>query len=105
MDTTDRIIAEKLKTKLSEKISLIDLRIFGSRARGEGDNYSDMDVFLEVETLDRNQKEAIYELTWETGLEYGLVISPLIFTREEIEHSPLRSSPVLMNIFREGIVV
>jgi predicted nucleotidyltransferase len=105
MDTTDRIIAEKLKTKLSEKISLIDLRIFGSRARGEGDNYSDMDVFLEVETLDRNQKEAIYELTWETSLEYGLVISPLIFTREEIEHSPLRSSPVLMNIFREGIVV
>jgi predicted nucleotidyltransferase len=105
MDTTDRIIAEKLKTKLSEKISLIDLRIFGSSARGEGDNYSDMDVFLEVETLDRNQKEAIYELTWETGLEYGLVISPLIFTREEIEHSPLRSSPVLMNIFREGIVV
>lgn len=50
MDTTDRIIAEKLKTRLSEKISVIDLRIFGSRERGEGDNYSDMDVFLEVES-------------------------------------------------------
>ena len=105
MDTTDRIIAEKLKSRLSEKIPLIDLRIFGSRARGEGDNDSDMDVFLEVESLDRNQKEIIHDLTWETGLEYGLVISPLIFTREEIENSPLRSSPVLMNIFREGVVI
>ena len=105
MDTTDRIIAEKLKSRLSEKIPLIDLRIFGSRARGEGGNDSDMDVFLEVESLDRNQKETIHDLTWETGLEYGLVISPLIFTMEEIENSPLRSSPVLMNIFREGIIV
>ena len=105
MDTTDRIIAEILKTRLSEKISLIDLRIFGSRARGEGDNNSDMDVFLEVESLDRNQKETIHDLTWETGFEYGLVITPLIFTREEIENSPLRSSPVLTNIFREGVVI
>jgi uncharacterized protein len=105
MDTTDRIIAEKLKSRLSEKILIIDMRIFGSRARGEGDNYSDMDVFLKVESLNRDQKETIHDLTWETGLEYGLVISPLIFTREEIENSPLRSSPVLMNIFREGVVI
>lgn len=105
MKKTDRIIAEKLKKRISEKIPLLDLRIFGSRARGDQDEYSDMDVFLEVESLDRNQKETIYHLTWETGLKYGLVISPLIFTRNEIENSPLRSSPILMNIMREGIVI
>jgi uncharacterized protein len=105
MNTIDRMIAEKLKSRLLDKIPLVDLRIFGSRARGDGDNYSDMDIFLEVESLDRDQKETIHDLTWEIGLEFGLVLSPLIFTREEIENSPLRSSPVLMNIFREGIIV
>ena len=105
MNIFDRTIAEILKKRLSEKIPLMDMRIFGSRARGDGDADSDMDVFLKVESLDRNQKETIYDLTWETGLEHGLVISPLIFTREEVENSPIRSSPILINIMREGIVI
>lgn len=105
MNTTAITIAEKLKSRLSEKIALVDLRVFGSRARGDEDEYSDMDIFLEVESINISSKEAILDVTWETGLEFGLVISPLVFTRNEVENSALRSSPVLMNILREGISV
>jgi len=47
MRQDDYEIAEKLRVKLSKVVSLVDFRVFGSRARGEGDEYSDMDIFLE----------------------------------------------------------
>jgi len=103
MTERDLGIAEKLKRKLSEVIPLLDFRIFGSRARGDADEFSDMDVFVKVERLDKEIKERIGEVTWEVGFENLMVISPLIFTRDEIENTPLRSSPIVQSITEEGV--
>jgi len=99
----DLKIAEELKRKLSEVIPLLDFRVFGSRAKGNADEFSDMDVFLKVERLDKEVKERIEEVTWEVGFENVMVISPLVFTRDEIENTPLRSSPIVQSITEEGI--
>ena len=99
----DRQIAEELKKRLSAAGKLLDFRVFGSRIRGDADEYSDMDVFLEVEALDGELKEKIQEIVWEVGFENYLVIATLIFTRDEIENSPLRSSPIVKSIAEEGI--
>jgi len=53
-------------------------KIFGSRARGKSDKYSDMDIFIEVENIDNKLKERIREIVWEISLEYSIYISPLI---------------------------
>lgn len=103
MNTRDYLIAKELKEKLSEIVSVVDLIVFGSRARGDQDEHSDMDIFVEVNLLDKELKERIYEIVWEVGFENLIVISPLIFTKEEIEDSPLRSSQIVRNIFEEGV--
>ena len=103
MTPRDKMIAEELKKRLSEIIPLIDFKIFGSRARGDSEEYSDMDVFLEVESINKDLKEKISEIIWEVGFNNHLVISSLIFTRDEVENSPLRVSPILKNINTEGI--
>lgn len=105
MTQKDYEIAKRLKERLSEVADLIDFRVFGSRARGSEDEYSDMDVFIEVESLNKKLKEKISETIWEVGFENFIVISPIIFTKEEIENSPLRSSPIVKNIREEGVVV
>lgn len=105
MTPKDYEIARELKKKLSEVVQLIDFRVFGSRARGDADEYSDMDVFIEVETIDRGLKRKISDITWEVGFQYLIVIVPLIFTRDEIEKSPIRSSPIVKNIVEEGVLV
>ena len=72
---------------------------------GDADEYSDLDVFVEVERLDRNLKEQLLDIAWEVGLDNLTVISPLIYTRDEIENSPHRSSPIIKIIAQEGVRV
>lgn len=105
MKHKDYEIARQLKERLSKVVQLIDFRVFGSRARGDEDEYSDMDVFIEVETLDKPLKEKIRDIIWEVGFENSVYISPLIFTRYEIEESPLRASPIVKNVTEEGVKV
>lgn len=105
MTPKDHKVAKELKEKLSKVIRLVDFRVFGSRARDEADEYSDMDVFIEVEHIDKELEDKIHHIAWEIGLANSLFISPLIFTRYEIEDSPLRLSPTVVNIEEEGVKV
>ena len=105
MIENDYIIAKELKERLSKIVRLVDFRVFGLRARGDTDEYSDMDIFIEVEYLDKQLKKQIRDITWEIGFENSTYISPLIFTRYEIEDSPLRASPIVQNITEEGVKV
>ncbi len=103
MNEEDLIIARELKRRLSELARLVDFRVFGSRARGDAEEGPDMDIFVEVETIDKNLKERIRDVAWEVGFDNSMVISPLIFTRDELENSPLRSSPIVKAITQEGL--
>ncbi len=105
MTQKDYEIAKKLKERLSEVVQLIDFKVFGSRARGKADEYSDMDIFIEVETLNKELKQKILDMAWEVGFEHFVFISPLIFTRYEIEESPLRASPIIESISEEGVKI
>jgi len=84
---------------------LIDFRLFGSRARGDADEYSDMDIFMEFETVDKELKNRIKNAAFELSLETGIVVTTLLFSRYEIEESPLRSSPIIRVIMDEGVPV
>ncbi len=103
MDTRDREIALELKRRLLKSVPLLDLRVFGSRARGDSDEYSDLDVFILVEQIDEESEQKIRDIVWEVGFENFMVISALIFTRYEVENTPLRSSQIVHNIQEDGI--
>jgi predicted nucleotidyltransferase len=97
--------ARELKKRVSKLTPLIDFRLFGSRARGDADEYSDMDIFMEFETIDRELRNRIKNAAWEMTLESGIVVTTLLFSRYEIENSPLRSSPIVRAIMEEGVPV
>ena len=97
--------ARELKKRVSKLTPLIDFRLFGSRARGDADEYSDMDIFMEFETVDRDLMSKVKNAAWEMTLESGIVVTTLLFSRHEIENSPLRSSPIVRVIMEEGVPV
>lgn len=106
MQDNDKRIALQLKDRLSTVVSLVDFKVFGSRARGDADEYSDLDIFIEVESINREQKTRISDIAWEVGFENDCtLIAPLIFTRYEIEESPLRISSIVQVIAEEGVRV
>jgi predicted nucleotidyltransferase len=105
MNEKDRITAEQLKKRLAGIVQLVDFKVFGSRARGNADEFSDLDVFIEVEAIDPVLRDAVSDAVWEVGYQNYTVISPLIFTRGEVEQSPLRASPIVRSIAEEGIAV
>ena len=97
--------ARELKKRVSKLKPLIDFRLFGSRARGDADDYSDMDIFMEFETVDKDLRSKVKNTAWEMTLESGIVVTTLLFSRHEIEDSPLRSSPIIRVIMEEGLSV
>jgi uncharacterized protein len=97
--------ARRLKDRVLKLSPLIDFRIFGSRSRGDADEFSDMDIFMEFETVDRKLKQKVKNAAWEMTLETGIVVTTLLFSRHEIEDSALRSSPIIHVILEEGIPV
>ncbi len=97
--------ARELKKRVSKLTPLIDFRIFGSRARGDADDYSDVDIFMEFETVDTELRNKVKNAAWEMTLESGIVVTTLLFSRHEIENSPLRSSPIVRVIMEEGVPV
>ena len=77
--------------------------LFGSRARGEAEPDSDMDVLLELdlERLDLATKRRIRRLAGEVSLKHSLLISFLFVDRVQARERGDYS--ILTNIREEGI--
>ena len=105
MNKADYKVAKELKERLSKALDLVDFKVFGSRTRETYDEDSDMDVFIEVEYLDKDLEDKIRDIVWEVGYENEILVSPLVFTRHELEETALRASPIVQNIDEEGVRV
>lgn len=98
-------IAREVKDRVAALTVVVDCRLFGSRARGDGAPDSDLDLYLVVESLDNRMEDRIIAICWEIGYREGLVIAPVVVSRHEIEQTALRAAPLIANIRNEGIAV
>lgn len=80
---------------------VFDVYLFGSYARGDYDQESDIDLLLVVEgKLNPAESDVLRELALDWMLEYSKLVSILEVTREEFERG---SSPLIEVVKREGI--
>lgn len=99
----DLDLAREVKQRLNGKIEIINFRIYGSRARGDADWDSDLDLYIEVPTINKEDRRFVNSVAWEVGLDNDLVISPVVVTREQIFNTPFTATPFYQAVEREGI--
>jgi predicted nucleotidyltransferase len=73
--------------------------LFGSRARGEGRDDSDLDIFVLLDAMSRQDRNDILNLGADIGLEHRLIISPLV-AAVQTWRSDL---PLAKNIATDGV--
>ena len=106
MNEIEKAVLDKFKALLLERVSLQRLILFGSRARREAGPYSDIDVVVILEDSSKQDDfDYVSDCAWEAGFEYGIVIVPVVFTREDWENSPERYSLLAQAVEAEGVAL
>jgi predicted nucleotidyltransferase len=84
----------------AEKVKLI---LFGSKARGDSDRHSDIDIAIIVKKLARKQKNLILEKIADFEFENIMPLSTLILSEEEFKLLKKRERAIAYEIENEGI--
>ncbi len=82
---------------------LKDARLFGSRARGEGHEWSDLDIALIVGAEGRAKRHQLYDLAFDIGLSHGVELAPLVIEEPRFQELVRRERLIAMDIAAEGI--
>ena len=100
----EREALKELKTRLEKRFPGCEIVLFGSRARGEGDAFSDLDVLIIVNTrVDRTLRETITDISYPLELEFDVVFGKVIENRTDWDSTISRTTPLHCNIDREGV--
>ena len=106
MDTKDLEIIKRLKSIIQERVKLDRLILFGSRARGDAEPDSDMDVLVILdESVSRQSRKIVSDAAWEAGFDGGIVVVPVVVSRDRWENGPDRVSLLAMAVREEGLQI
>jgi predicted nucleotidyltransferase len=81
------------------------IRLFGSKARGDFDPESDLDIAILVDGLDRETKRRIIDIVANVEVEFLLVVSSLVLSWEDFQSLRARERRIALDIESEGVSV
>ena len=94
---------KRIRQTLSQHI--LDVRLFGSEARGEATVESDIDVLIIVQPDNQRVRleDRIIDIAFDVNLAFGVYISPRVVTPAILADPIRRETPFLKNVTRESI--
>jgi len=102
-----RLALRDLKDAMEKLLGkdLIQLKLFGSRARGDADADSDLDVVLIAGNLTRKRRREILDQVADIELEHLTPISLLLISQEDFRRLLSRERRIAVDIEREGVPI
>lgn len=82
---------------------LVKLVLFGSRARGDWDPSSDVDIAAVIDGLSRAEHSQILDAVGEIEVRHGFFIALALFSTEEFARLTARERRIALDIEREGV--
>ncbi|HHV62472.1 MAG TPA: nucleotidyltransferase domain-containing protein [Firmicutes bacterium] len=108
----DRVLLSRIENAINEFCrllrerlgrNLVDIRLFGSVARGTFTAESDIDILVVLHDEDRLSRETVIEAAVDINLEYDVVISPVIMSMRHYSDPLLRETLFYRSIQGEGV--
>jgi len=86
-------------------VNIASLRLFGSKARGDYYKESDIDILIVLKRATKKDKKLVLTMTVEMLLEYGINISPHIYSLKEFDYFNKVPSPFMQILQRESVTL
>ncbi len=94
-------LTNSLNNLLGEQ--LVKLALFGSRARGDYDRESDIDIAIIVRGLTRELKDQILNMVANIEFEHIVPLSTLVLSVEDFELLKKKERRIALDIEKEGV--
>jgi len=106
LEEKDRQAVERAAAILRERFPVEQVVLFGSKARGDADSESDIDLLvLTSRPMSHAEKDSITDAIFDVQLELDVTISTLIVSTEEWEHGLCQVLPIKYEVDRDGVAV
>ncbi len=106
MDEMEKRVLSRFKEALEARLDVFEIILFGSRARGDADVFSDMDVVVVLDArTDERSLGIVSDCAWEAGFESGIVVVPVVFSRAEWETDASQYCLLRKAVAQEGLAV
>lgn len=95
----------KFRMALEEALTdnLLEMKLFGSKARGDARKDSDIDVLVIISSGDWRMCDVVYGIATDILLETEVCISPKVISRKEYNRLYNSGNPFIKNVIREGL--
>lgn len=95
----------ELREILSRKYKLLWMKLIGSKARGDFDEESDTDIVIVLKDVNWNIERDIYETCFYLGLKHDIILSPIVYSEQDIENKLTQATSFYKTVEREGILI
>lgn len=98
-----RDFAQEVRALLGPQ--LIELKLFGSKVRGEDLPNSDIDVAVIVKESSPKLRDQVLDAAFEVNLAHDVYISPRVIGQAVLEDPVWRITPFLEAVEKEGVLL
>ncbi len=91
---------------LRERFPVERVVLYGSKVRGDSDEYADIDLLLiTLKPLHWREEKTIVEILFDLGMEYDVMFSPLFASSDEWDRGVFKEFPIYREIMEEGAII
>jgi uncharacterized protein len=92
-------ITKQFRQVIENKYNILEMKLFGSYARGDYSKTSDIDLMIRLPKVDRVIEEDLFDIAYDLELEYDCVIDVIALAQD------FSNLPIYQNIQKEGIAI
>lgn len=106
LEKREELAIEEAARTVKSQFPVEEIILFGSKARGDHNAFSDIDLLLvTTKSLHWKDEKAIVEILFDIGMAHDVIFTPLFVSKREWKGGAFAVFPIYAEILRDGAVI